>query len=1053
LRPPRGRWTFVAREMRCIFTLALLALAPLVGAQVVTDVGPRVVPTGADAVITVSAFPSSTTSVPFTFALGAGSPVAITAVVVGSGPLQLTVPASSLPVGSPGALLLTGAGRTFMLQAYDVPAVASIAALLLSTAGLTKVTLSLAPASGPPTSHVRALVLCRPVSATAPAVTLTAALVTASPAFSYYPTDTTVSAVAGSPPVQTVTFTASSVPRTKCAVVDVYLAFSESALAVWHWSGASSAPAGLVVALKAPIKVSTLFPSSLAGGSYWEGSHNRARIAMQTLYRSAVDSSTYYERAWIDRPLPDGSDLATSIFEKTIADDGAELILCTGGEFKKSGNATAAKHPNVNIIVMSTLRNVLPAYDNLATATGRMYEAIFHAGFVSASVAKTGSLGLVLALDHPTSYAFLNAYTLGAQLAFAKGVVPPTATSVKVTAYYLDDFNLPWNEKTVGAKMLASMADGGDAVDVIMAVTDNAPSIEAQAIALGKFAVGFNNDDRLSLGDNVVISALYEWEPIYMEYVRRVLNNEKFGGTFFDQGLGFGVSLTSISPKVPLEAQAMSLRMQLISAEEDLLEEVFCGTLIGEDGTTVILDGVTGVVATAPCCAQATCPAAQLCLRPAQRGYKNRWCLATLDIQTMNFKLNGVVWQGLWVPPPIPVDPTWSMPSSLSSGMLVLPAATIILIIVSSVMVMVKSNEPVIRFSSPTFLLVCNAGALLYAVALILPAISSPSDTSCNTQNWLYGFGFSLLHGALFARIHRVARLFGNTSLRRLRLTSAYVVQLIVTVLLVEMVVLLVLAFVLPSVRTVTHVLGDSPYYFARCGAGGKWAAIVDGGVLLSALHFSLLMWGGYLAFYTRNLPEGFNESYWIGLSIYNVAVCELVGLVLSSSIDASPSTQYILDIIRMGVPPFASLLLLHGPKAYALVLAINVSEGDSGKTKPSESNAGRSGGGRVAPSPKPSGEQARGDIPLPEVMPRDAPRREQVVTDAGTYATDGAAHMTDGGHGNGSTLLLGGRGGGSFEVMTYGGETLASPSNAGGSLSSLSTPLSRETQPPGVRQ
>lgn len=100
------------------------------------------------------------------------------------------------------------------------------------------------------------------------------------------------------------------------------------------------------------------------------------------------------------------------------------------------------------------------------------------------------------------------------------------------------------------------------------------------------------------------------------------------------------------------------------------------------------------------------------------------------------------------------------------------------------------------------------------------------------------------------------------------------------------------------------------------------------------------LVWGAFLAFRTRHVSSGFNESLWIGVSIYNILACELLGFILASLkvrwmvgawpvgrllfVSArlqfsTPSMQFFAALVRLGVPPIATLLLLYIPKAAAL--------------------------------------------------------------------------------------------------------------------------------------
>lgn len=365
-----------------------------------------------------------------------------------------------------------------------------------------------------------------------------------------------------------------------------------------------------------------------------------------------------------------------------------------------------------------------------------------------------------------------------------------------------------------------------------------------------------------------------------------------------------------MSPTVPLPAQRLLQSALAASVVEDGLEEVFCGDLFDSAGV-LRLNGTTGQNGTG-------------INNAGVRGINGQWCLHTDDIHSMDWAISGVNLDPYpWVPPPLPVEPVWTIPPSLQGGMAVLPAFSFAFALVFAAMVARYAKEAAIRYSSPIFLLVCNAGAVIYGATLLYTAYNGVSDDTCNGRLWASGFAFALLFGSLFAKTHRLSRLFNNTKLRRLKLTNAYVFYILGIILLAEITVLLIITYVFPSVLTHVRVPSatsfDGYLSFDRCAAGGQYKYAVDGNTLLAAYHFIILLWGGYLAFRVRNVPDGFNESRYMGWAIYNCVVCELVGFILIPSLDTDPQSVYVQAAIRFGVPPVATLMLLYFPKAYAI--------------------------------------------------------------------------------------------------------------------------------------
>lgn len=273
-----------------------------------------------------------------------------------------------------------------------------------------------------PSSSIDVTVVCNADGATAPPASLLESQFTSGLGYTYRVSSGAVT-VSVIPQGQTnagaysIRFRSQADPSTDCDGADIYLSYNGGSH--WHWVNTT-----VPVTYRQPVKIASFYPSELE--IRWPQSHNRARIAMSAAYQTAVDSSLYYTDAY--DYVGDGTAVALQYFAKAIAQN-ATMFLCVGGEYKPAARAITPTYPGISVLVMSTLRNVLPPYPNLATATGRMYEAIRHAGFVAASVSNTGILGMILAIDgHPTSYAFVNAFLLGARAAAKAGEWAPRRT-------------------------------------------------------------------------------------------------------------------------------------------------------------------------------------------------------------------------------------------------------------------------------------------------------------------------------------------------------------------------------------------------------------------------------------------------------------------------------------------------------------------------------------------------------------------------------------------------------------------------------------------------
>ena len=234
----------------------------------------------------------------------------------------------------------------------------------------------------------------------------------------------------------------------------------------------------------------------------------------------------------------------------------------------------------------------------------------------------------------------------------------------------------------------------------------------------------------------------------------------------------------------------------------------------------------------------------------------------------------------LWVPPPIPTLPIFQRPRTIIGIIASIICLQIVLVVAATIFILIFFSA--LNHSSPSFLTLLNTGVLLYAGALLtflLPVDSAALSTPvCIARLWLQGFGFALLFGSLFSKTHRVYRIFNNRRFVKAKFTNLYVLMLIAIVLLVEACVLAILTATLPC-NAVSRLDPTGTFVFLLCSN----SSLEDPVVILAIMHVGLLAWGSFLAYRTRHVLSGFNESLWIGLSIYNVLIFELLGFILNS--------------------------------------------------------------------------------------------------------------------------------------------------------------------------
>lgn len=168
----------------------------------------------------------------------------------------------------------------------------------------------------------------------------------------------------------------------------------------------------------------------------------------------------------------------------------------------------------------------------------------------------------------------------------------------------------------------------------------------------------------------------------------------------------------------------------------------------------------------------------------------------------------------------------------------------------------------VIKKSSPTFLLCVLAGAGM-GYAALLPWIGYPNTANCSFRAWLLGLAFVFGWGSLFAKTYRVHKIFNNKNLTRVSKVTDKDMFLIVLVLLIIEVSLFGIWAIVDAwhaaesnINGVLHMDCTAAHRFVFYSFIFGYKAI-------------LLVWGTYLAWKTRKVPDEFNESRYIAISIF----------------------------------------------------------------------------------------------------------------------------------------------------------------------------------------
>ncbi|XP_077992140.1 metabotropic glutamate receptor-like [Glandiceps talaboti] len=258
-------------------------------------------------------------------------------------------------------------------------------------------------------------------------------------------------------------------------------------------------------------------------------------------------------------------------------------------------------------------------------------------------------------------------------------------------------------------------------------------------------------------------------------------------------------------------------------------------------------------------------------------------------------------------------DP-WSIMSSLfcSIGLLLSILATIGYIY--------HRNHFLIKSSSrelSAILLV--AVVLCYLTCIVL--LAKPTKSTCCTVRISYMLCFTLIYSPTLTKAIRIYRIFNRShkSMKSLKATSSASQLLIATL------------FLLPQIliSTIWIVLVPPAPIPLMASAREKRVDLtcnITQGEMISSLvyNLTLILFCCYFAFKTRKVPDNYNESRFITMSVYTTLIIWLAFIPTYFTAQFSTSKILLLDLALM-LNSSVTLLCLFAPKFYAIYFAKNM--------------------------------------------------------------------------------------------------------------------------------
>ncbi len=274
-----------------------------------------------------------------------------------------------------------------------------------------------------------------------------------------------------------------------------------------------------------------------------------------------VVAGTFGDRSFYDSSKAGGDQLAkdfANVEIKTIecnnenhtvqmrnAADVANIVVCVGWEFYDIATI-APEYPNVNFIWIDNATD--EPIPNVLNITYAQNEGSFLAGYIAASLSKTGVVGAVGGEDSDTINDFIVGYKQGAEY---------RNEAIKVEWNYTNDYDDP----AKGKECAKALRDKG--ADVVFQIASKAGDGVFEAAQEGGFlAIGVDSDQKYINPDVIVCSMKKEVGKSIFDAVAKYLSGDKslWGTTWVanlaDGYVGIGYGDLGSPQQVPNEVKA-----------------------------------------------------------------------------------------------------------------------------------------------------------------------------------------------------------------------------------------------------------------------------------------------------------------------------------------------------------------------------------------------------------------------------------------------------------------------------------------------------------------
>jgi ABC-type branched-subunit amino acid transport system substrate-binding protein len=228
-----------------------------------------------------------------------------------------------------------------------------------------------------------------------------------------------------------------------------------------------------------------------------------------------------------------------------------------------------------------------------------------------------------------------------------------------------------------------------------------------------------------------------------------------------------------------------------------------------------------------------------------------------------------------------------------------------------------QKDSPVVRVATWQFLLLMLFGAAL-GYGSILTWIGKPQPYICALRIWLPPMAFILIMAPLLTKTWRLHKIFTLADLKVAPIPLWRLVVMCSAIAFIQLVICIFWISMGTIKPSIINDANDKTVAYVTCGMNK--ANRISAYVTYGYLGFLMLV-GCYLTFRVRKLPKDFNESRWIGLSIYNTLLFSIIILILGYALNKFPVTVLILSCVCTFAIATGAICFMMAPKLWTLLM------------------------------------------------------------------------------------------------------------------------------------